>query len=698
MHRKHILLHAGLVIALLLPVAWVVCSVFSFCGLGTGPDGGSSGIGIFSERGRESDGIRTFGSEEEFRRYVTESAATGSGAPEVRTLMSAGPMRASATDFSMETAYGQAGIRVSGTNVRTEGVDEPDIVKVDGNHIYFSREERFMFREIPVPMPIPLPAVDLGTVSSGRPDMTESVGVGAVAPEYRNPPEGTDIFLLDDPESPERIGSIAKNGETLLFGDTLVLFEASGRSVIGYDISDRRNPTETWAMSLGDESGILEARKIGDALYLVERTGIVVSDPCPIRPFSVGGTVSEIACTDIYRDGNVADADAVFSVFRVDPSDGTAGTPLSFVGSSSRSVAYMGESSLFLTSVNPADSVSFFLGFLREYPDLFPSDLADRIDRLSGYDIGSQAKSVELSRLVGNAFLGKDPDELLKLRTEIGNRMTEYRKRHLRDGESTGIVKISLDGLRIVASGSVPGAVLDDFSLDEYDGTLRVATTVGGDASFPYFLGGIPTGTVASANDVSVLDDSLRKIGGLPGLGEDERIYSARFIGDRGYLVTFRETDPFYVLDLSDPTNPKKLGELKIPGYSSYLHPLGGHLVLGIGKEDQRVKLSLFDVADPADPKEVSKYTLDEYWSEAVSDHRAFLADTLHGVFFLPGSKGGYVFSYRDDALSLVVSAAGSRVRRAVFVGDTLYVVGEDAIVSYDERTWEKKGELDVSR
>jgi len=425
----------------------------------------------------------------------------------------------------------------------------------------------------------------------------------------------------------------------------------------------------------------------------VERTTVAGKEhPCPVRPLSTG---LEIACTDIYRPGTDVGADSVFTVLRVDPSDGSVGDSVSFVGSYGESVVYMGTESIFLTFVEPIDQVGFFLEFVRENGSLFPSDLAERLERLSGYDIGFEAKSVELSRLVRNVFLGKDQDESLRLRTEIGNRMADYRQRTIREQESTGIVKIAIDGLRVVGSGSVPGVLLDDFSLDEYDGSLRVATTVGGRSSF---FADIPTGSVRSENDVRILDERLRETGSVTGLGADERIYSARFIADRGYLVTFRETDPFYVLDLSDPERPRMTGELDIPGYSSYLHPLGEGLVLGIGKEGTSVKLSLFDVSDPSDPKESSKYLLDEYWSEAVSDRRAFLSDTERKVFFLPGNKGGYVFSYDGGNLSLALAVSGSRIRRATYVGDTLHIVGEESIVSYDERTWKKIGETDVSR
>ena len=196
-------------------------------------------------------------------------------------------------------------------------------------------------------------------------------------------------------------------------------------------------------------------------------------------------------------------------------------------------------------------------------------------------------------------------------------------------------------------------------------------------------------------NDVYVLNSKLGIIGSIKGLGLDERIYSARFVGDKGYLVTFRQIDPFFVLDLNDPTNPEVKGELKIPGYSSYLHPINENEILGMGKEDNKVKISLFDVSSPSNPKEASKYTLDEYWSDILNTHHAFLLDEKHEVFFMPGSKGGYIFSYKNG-LSLKKAVSGFQARRALFIDDYLYIIGNNKIVVLNENTWERAKELEL--
>ena len=171
-------------------------------------------------------------------------------------------------------------------------------------------------------------------------------------------------------------------------------------------------------------------------------------------------------------------------------------------------------------------------------------------------------------------------------------------------------------------SGAVAGDVRDQFSFSEYDGHLRVITTTGEswDESSETFVRVLREG-----------DGELREVGSVGDMGNGEAVQSVRMIGDVGYVVTFRQVDPFYTLDLSDPENPKVVGELKIPGFSSYLHPIGNGRVLGVGSDGTDdgfitgSKVSIFDVSDPADPQEVAIWSAPDGWTDVGWDHRSFL-------------------------------------------------------------------------
>ena len=174
------------------------------------------------------------------------------------------------------------------------------------------------------------------------------------------------------------------------------------------------------------------------------------------------------------------------------------------------------------------------------------------------------------------------------------------------------------------ASGEVPGHLLNQFSMSEHDGHLRVATTTGGPWRFDD----------DAESMVSVLerrDGELVVVGSVGDMGRGERIFAVRYVGDVAYVVTFRQTDPFYTVDLSDPTAPVVRGELKITGYSGYLHPVAPDRVLGVGQEatdegrTTGTKVALFDVSDLDAPTEVATWSPGGGHSGAEWDHHAFL-------------------------------------------------------------------------
>jgi inhibitor of cysteine peptidase len=226
----------------------------------------------------------------------------------------------------------------------------------------------------------------------------------------------------------------------------------------------------------------------------------------------------------------------------------------------------------------------------------------------------------------------------------------------------------------------VPGEPLDQFALDEYEDTLRITTTIprAGDAE--------------SINHLYVLDsESLDRESEVTGMGEDQRVYAVRYVGDTAYLITFRRVDPFYVVDFEEPTEPELLGDLKLPGFSTYLHPIDDDTVLGIGEENRQVKAVLFDVTEPTDPEVGDDLVLDERWSAIDNSHHAFLIDRRHGVFFLPAEEKGLVVNYTGGELEVVAEVqADSRVSRARYVDDYLYVFAGEEVIVLDQSDWER--------
>jgi uncharacterized secreted protein with C-terminal beta-propeller domain len=257
-------------------------------------------------------------------------------------------------------------------------------------------------------------------------------------------------------------------------------------------------------------------------------------------------------------------------------------------------------------------------------------------------------------------------------------------------------------------TGEVPGFLVSQWALDEHEGRLRVAST-----NAPVWWAG-PDGR-ESESFVTVLEEEggkLVQVGKVGGLGKGERIYAVRFMDDVGYVVTFRQVDPLYTLDLSSPRRPRVLGELKIQGYSSYLHPIGGDLLLGIGQDATDrgqtlgTQVSVFDVGDLRRPVRLHGRTVASGRSEAESNHHAFLYWPRTGLTVVPldryttqGFSGAIGFRVGRGGIDEVGKVTNGRegrpdpIRRSVVVGDGLYTVSGSGVRASElstlaERAW----------
>jgi uncharacterized secreted protein with C-terminal beta-propeller domain len=274
------------------------------------------------------------------------------------------------------------------------------------------------------------------------------------------------------------------------------------------------------------------------------------------------------------------------------------------------------------------------------------------------------------------------------------------------NGMSTGIHKLTLgDDIRVEASGEVPGAVLNEFSLDEEGAYFRIATTI---------TNWDPNGGAQSSNAVFVLaeeGDTLNVVGSVENLAPGERIFAARFFDDHAFVVTFRQVDPLFALDLSDPTDPKVAGELKVSGFSRYLHPVDETHLLAIGRDADEtgrtrgLQVSLFDVSDLNNPSLVEQYLIQPEgswnWSAAEWDHHAFSYFAETGVMAIPveGSieivedetSGATTWEHRSNFWVFQVDTAsgfellgnvehGSMALRSLRVNELLYTLAQDEI------------------
>lgn len=287
-----------------------------------------------------------------------------------------------------------------------------------------------------------------------------------------------------------------------------------------------------------------------------------------------------------------------------------------------------------------------------------------------------------------------------------------YYDSDMSDVTETCIRKVSYESGKLQGVGQtrIHGTLNDSFSIDEYEGNLRLVTTVnstGSGSAFPIITFGtrqLGEKTVQDSNSLYILDEDLQELGKIEGLAVDEQVYSARFMGDVGYFVTFKQVDPLFSVDLSDSTKPEILGSLKIPGFSEYLHPYGENLLLGIGMDVDEtgtttngVKLSMFDTSDPKDVKEVQKYVLENtYSTEVFYNYKAVLINkekNLFGFAAYGDSQHYYLFTYdKSKGFQTIFDRElnGYQSGRGIYAEEKFYILAGNTIESYEMGTFNK--------
>ncbi len=487
-------------------------------------------------------------------------------------------------------AQGQGGDSpdFTGTNVQELGVDEPDLVKTDGERILVVSENVLSY-------------IDL---SSGDPTKTDSIRI--------QEGWGHELFFQGDR------ALLFSNGEfghpipvePLVAGDEVATsppvspeFFGPASTIYEIDLSDPGDLEIVATLEL--QGQYLSARRIGDTVRLA-----LTSPPTQlpwVYPASPAGEErAERSNRELIEETTIEDW---IPQYELTTTEGTTTGPLLDCDRLHR----------------PAQ----FSGF--DVVSVLSFDIAGGIDRGNGAGVLASGQTVYSSTdrfyVATTAWAGEEIESQDGIVQWEENYTTNLHAFAITPGEPA----------QYVASGSVDGSLLNQFSMDEYDGYIRVITTEGS----PW--------NVQERSETSLVvmeerGDQLVEVGRVGGLGKGETLYSARLLDDIGFAVTFRQIDPFYVLDLTDPTNPQVTGELKIPGFSTYLHPVDGDLVVGVGQHADNegrtlgLKVSLFDVADPADPVEVDTWIMDGANSPVEYDHRAFQYLSDRGLAIVPFS------------------------------------------------------------
>ena len=634
--------------------------------------------------------LENFESYESFTDFLGGSFDQQSYSSWIRTSTINEMMKAEAGDSEImgtpapmdDSDGGGQSVDYSQTNVQVTGVDEPDIVKTDGIYLYIAANDKVIIVKA-------YPSEDAEIIAQITFDDTMSIGNIFIS--------GSRIVVFSDTYN-QPIFTEADDVEGLSVSRW---YGSQDTYIKIYDLDDITSPELVKEIVVG--GSFSEARLIGDYVYLITvqysyDVSLYDEENEKVVPrLLIDDEIYEVPLSDIYYVDLPEKSNTITNIISVNVQDESEEiTEKIFLLGDSQTL-YVSGNNIYITYSTQYYDYDLLEEIINEViMPILPSSINAQLENVKTLNLEDYQKKTITEWILQGYIKDMDEEVIQDLAKDISKRT-----------ERTIIHRISIsDGnIEYKAQGDVPGFVNNQFSLSEYDGHLRVSTTLQGWMIRSYFS------SIESQNNVYVLDMDLEIVGSIEDLAPGEQIYSTRFIGDTCYLVTFRQIDPFFVIDLSNPTNPEVLGELKIPGFSTYLHPYDNTHIIGIGRNGSNVKISLFEVTDPRNPIELSNYEIINSdnnwgWSESIAlyEHKAFLFDKEKNLLVIPAGmyykQSAYVFDISiDDGIIFSGNIShdyeieqeseeeyyywyddGNSVKRTLYIDDVLYTISDNMV------------------
>ncbi len=603
---------------------------------------------------------------------------------------------------------GGSTVDFSQTNVQVAGVDEPDIVKTDGTYLYIvSQNKVIIVRAFPAENATIKAELSLNESTTIQNIFIYGTKIVIFAMMYDYPilyteiptVKGEETGITDDADS----GVDGDVSTDVDIGMTAPWYSSENTYVKVYDLTDMDHPDLIRDVTLsGTYSG---ARLIDSYVYVIATQysyQYYLPEDEPFVPrLLIDNEAITVPLSDIYYADLPEKSSTMTNILslNLDDDDEPVTAEVFLLGDSQ--TLYVSRDNIYVTYATSNYDDELLQEIIDEilFPKL-PSSFQEELELVDSLSLEDYQKQTVTQWILQQYLEDLDESQQLKLSQEIMSRV-----------ERTVIHRIAISDGEITyeAQGAVPGSLNNQFSLDECDGYLRVASTMQGWIVRSFF-----SSSIEEQNGIYVLDMNLDIVGSIEGLAPGESIFASRFIEDTCYLVTYEQVDPFFVIDLSDPTDPTVLGELEIPGFSTYLHPYDDTHIIGIGRDDNVVKISFFDVTDVTDPVELAKYEItndEEDWnwmqSSALYEHKAFLFDQSKGLLVIPvgdySKQSAYVFDITiDDGISLKGTVThefdseepegdwyywgsyGDSIQRSLYIDNVLYTISNNLVKMND--------------
>lgn len=530
----------------------------------------------------------------------------------------------------------------STTNTQVQGVDEGDIVKTDGKYIYtVIKNEVIITEAFPIDNFKEIARIKFSSLPSGLYLNGDKLIVYGQDFEIRTLEDYKNIL-------PRR-------------NNSYTFFKI-------YNLADKSNPV--LERSFDFEGNLSNSRMIGDYVYFVTSSyGTFYDEKFPIpmliedgEVLSTDKTMANSYHPDVYYFDNPYHTYNFTTISALNLKDNSQKINSEiYLLDGQQNNMFVSENNIYITFNKYVSEdelmMDIFLEMMIPRLDQRSQEQIAKIQLTENYILSSEEKKMKIMMILEGFIKKLSEEEEVILEEELKIRIKQKYQDISKELEKTIIHKIEINNgeLEYQTSGEVTGVLLNQFSMDEQGGYFRIATTR--NRSWSKFG---DEKTKESYSNLYVLNEKMQVVGKVEGLAKGEKIYAVRFMQNRAYLVTFKQVDPLFVIDLANPENPKVMGELKVPGYSSYLHSYDENILIGLGRETNEfgsvtggVKLSLFDVSDITNPQEIDKYVLGNSRSNsiAINEHKAFLFSKDKNLLVIPITMMDDIIAFEENII-----------------------------------------------
>lgn len=672
------------------------------------------------------NGQNKFNSLEELKKFLSQNTQTagnsfGRGGSLMATDAAMPAMSKSAVSAGVVESQ-KVGNDYTKTNNQVEGVDEADIVKTDGNYLYLVSSDKLrVVSAVPASESKVVAEISLDGYASELFIKDDKLVVFGQSNQFN--PEATTTTEATGSVPVSGVGGGAAgavpNGKMVAPGFIMPRQFSDYAYLREYDITDKANPKILRDLHL--EGSYANSRLIGDYIYFVTNKYSYQNSDNPLpRMFSDKLEIGK-ALPNVYYFNYPYSSYSFTMVSAFNLNDVQAEPNREVYLVSGQEQMYVSENNIYLTHTEYLDEQELLINKTLEIV-MTKLTAAERtkVNKIKSIEddiLNKWEKQQKISQILERYSFSLTEAERKSLDGQVKSAIKSEHPRLAEELQATIVHKINIKDGKLGYQGQqkLPGQLINQFSLDENNGNLRLALSKS--QTWSSILNEAENRSYSS---VVVIDKDLQIVGQLSDIAPGEQIYSARFMDDKVYLVTFERTDPLFVIDLASPSAPRIVGELKLPGYSNYLHPVGPNLILGLGKDvrtnewggviPSSLKLGLFDVADPVSPKEVASYTIGDQGSDssALYDHKAFLFDKANKLVVIPATlakkskdqydwgrlefNGSLVFSLDNNTISLKGKIAhtanfdnsyfdySKAVKRALRINDNLYTISDGSL------------------